>query len=93
MKPLSDVPIQNQARAMKQVRAAQNRIATSYKERDELMVAFAVSNSVSRHDMAAAAGLAKSRVDQIIRETYLRDATNQSRAAVARTKRHLRSDM
>jgi RHS repeat-associated protein len=55
---------------MRELRAAQNKAAAGFRERDDLMTAWALSNSLSRQDMALATGLAKSRVDQIIRETY-----------------------
>ncbi len=74
---------------MLRLREAQNRIASGYRERDEIMVALAMSNSLSRPDMAIATGLAKSRVDQIIRETYERDRALAARAMTARMARHL----
>jgi hypothetical protein len=68
--PLRDLPLDSQAEGMRQLRAAHNRAAMGYRERDGLMTAWALSNSLSRQDMAVATGLVKSRVDQIIRETY-----------------------
>jgi hypothetical protein len=55
---------------MRDLRAMHNEIPLGYQKRDGQMAAWALSNSLSREDMAIATGLAKSRVDQIIRETY-----------------------
>ena len=78
--PIQDVPLDSQAESMRLLRAAHNQAAIGYRERDGLMTAWALSNSLSRQDMAVATGLAKSRVDQIIRETY-----EHERALTART--------
>ena len=56
---------------MRALRAIHNEIPLGYQKRDGQMTAWALSNSLSREDMASATGLAKSRVDQIIRESYL----------------------
>jgi galactose-1-phosphate uridylyltransferase len=56
------------SRARRELRELSNGIASAYRRRDELIQALALSNSLSREDMARATGLAKSRVDQIIRE-------------------------
>lgn len=89
--PIPDVPVDRQSREMRRLRDAHNRIALGYRERDEIMVALTLSNSLSRHDMALATGLAKSRVDQIIRETYETDRAEVAQAAMARVARHLPS--
>lgn len=68
--PVADVSADSQAEKMRELRAAHNKAVLGYRERDGLMVAWALSNTLSRADMARAAGLAKSRVDQIIRESY-----------------------
>jgi hypothetical protein len=47
------------------------------------MAAWALSNSLSREDMAIATGLAKSRVDQIIRESYLASGSGKVDALIA----------
>ena len=52
------------------------------------MTAWALSNSLSRQDMAVATGLAKSRVDQIIRETYELERSLSARACAQRVARH-----
>lgn len=53
---------------MGRLRELSNAIADGYRERDELLLALAASQTLSRRDMATACGLAKSRVDQIIAE-------------------------
>ena len=88
-KPVADVPLERQATAMRQLRAARNRVSAAYLERDELMAALGASNSLSRHDMAIATGLAKSRVDQIIRDTYARHRARMARGGEERAVRHL----
>ena len=80
---MPDVDLAAQAAEMQRLREAQNAISDGYLYRDELMVAFALSNSVSRLDMALATGLAKSRVDQIIRETHSRIRSQSARVASA----------
>ena len=47
------------------------------------MTAWALSNSLSREDMATATGLAKSRVDQIVRENYLASGSGKVDALMA----------
>lgn len=86
--PVPDVPLESQAEKMKELRAAQNRGASGYRERDHLMVAWALSNTLSRVDMAAAIGRAPSRVNQIIRDTASREAEKRTRELKARTDRH-----
>ena len=69
--PVPHVPIEVQAASMRALRALHNEIPLGYQKRDGQMTAWALSNSLSRQDMAIATGLAKSRVDQIVRERYL----------------------
>jgi hypothetical protein len=68
LRPLAHVPGAEQAERMHQLRAAQNRVAAAYIERDRLIASWARADRLSRHDMAVATGLAKTRIDQIIRE-------------------------
>ena len=75
---------------MRRLRAAHNQAALGYRERDGLMAAWALSNSLSRQDMAAATGLAKSRVDQIIREMYELERGLAARECADRVARHTR---
>lgn len=88
-RPIPDVPIEAQEAHMLELRHAQNRIADGHALRDSLMQAWALSNTLSRHDMALATGLAKSRVDQLIREAAERDIANRNAAARERGARHL----
>jgi hypothetical protein len=81
MDPVRGIPLDRQAASMRQLRAAHNRIADSFRERDLLMQAWALSHSLSRHDMAVATGLVKSRVDQIIRDLTLADTALKQKEA------------
>ncbi len=69
--PVPHVSLAAQAASMRRLRAMHNEIPLGYQRRDGQMTAWALSNSLSRADMAIATGLAKSRVDQIIRDNYL----------------------
>lgn len=73
---------------MRRLRAAQNAIADGYAARDELMLARATSNALSRRDMAIATGLAESRVNQIVRELAERYQHRRNLAAAERVARH-----
>jgi hypothetical protein len=87
--PVPHVPVQRQAEAMRELRAMHNQIPNGYLSRDRQMQAWALSSSLSRRDMAAATGLVKSRVDQIIRDLTLDDDARKAREAVERVRRHL----
>jgi hypothetical protein len=87
--PIRDVPLDIQAESMRRLRAAHNQAALGYRERDGLMTAWALSNSLSRQDMAVATGLAKSRVDQIIRETYEHERATTAQECAERVARHM----
>jgi hypothetical protein len=77
--PVPSISIESQEAKMKELRAAHNKAALGYRERDDLMTAWVLSNTLSRQDMARATGLAKSRVDQIVRETYLAERRHRQR--------------
>lgn len=68
---------------MRALRAIHNEIPLGYQKRDGQMTAWALTNSVSREDMAIATGLAKSRVDQIVRENYLASGSGKVDALMA----------
>jgi len=87
--PVPGVPLERQVEAMHELRAMHNQIPNGYLKRDRQMQAWALSNSLSRRDMAIATGLVKSRVDQIIRDLTLADQARKSREAVERVRRHL----
>lgn len=74
---------------MRELRELSNGVATAYRLRDKRMQALALSGSLSREDMARATGLAKSRVDQIIRELTEDDQRRRSEEAMERVRRHL----
>jgi len=80
---------ERQVASMRELRELSNGIASAYRRRDELMKALALSNSLSREDMARATGLAKSRVDQIIRELTEEDQRRRNAAALERVRRHM----
>jgi hypothetical protein len=83
-----NVSPESQAEKMRELRAAQNRGASGYRERDNLMVAWSLSNTLSRADMAVAIGRAPSRVNQIIRATAAREAEIRTQELHARAARH-----
>jgi len=80
--PLPHVPLEVQAASMRELRAMHNEIPLGYQRRDGQMTAWALSNSLSRHDMAIATGLAKSRVDQIVRDNYLASGSGRVHALI-----------
>lgn len=79
----------SQVASMRELRELSNGIATAYHRRDRRLQALACSGSLSREDMARATGLAKSRVDQIIRELTEQDQRRRNAEAVERVRRHL----
>lgn len=87
--PRPDIDPADQATHMRRLRAAHNAIADGYVHRDELMLAWATSNALSRRDMAIATGLAESRVNQIVRELAERYQHHRSLAAAERVARHM----
>src|SRR4051812_13930118 len=87
--PVPHVPIERQAQEMRELRAMHNQIPNGYLNRESQMQAWALTTSLSRRDMAIATGLVKSRVDQIVRDLTLGDASRRSREAVERVRRHL----
>ena len=87
--PVRGVPIETQAESMRKLRAMHNEIPNRTIDRDRQMQAWALSNSLSRQDMALAVGLAKSRVDQIIRDLTLLDQARNAREAYERLRRHM----
>ena len=80
---------ESQVASMRELRELSNGVATAYRHRDRRMQALALSGSLSREDMALATGLAKSRVDQIIRELAEEDARQRAVAARERISRHM----
>ena len=74
---------------MRELRKLQNDAATAFRMRDEAMAAWAVSNTLSREDMAVATGLVVSRVNQIVRSTYVRETESKAAAMREQALRHL----
>lgn len=81
-----------QAELMRELRALHNAIPQAQLARDRKMQAWALSNSLSRHDMARAVGLAKSRVDQIIRDLTLDDEARRGGELFSRLISHMPED-
>lgn len=92
-RPVPAVPVDRQAESMRKLRAMHNEIPNGFIRRDRQMQAWALSNSLSRQDMAVAVGLAKSRVDQIIRDLTLLDQARNAREAYERLRRHMPEDL
>jgi hypothetical protein len=88
-RPIPGVPVAVQEQHMRELRSAQNQIANGHAVRDGLMQAWAMSNTLSRHDMAVATELAKSRVDQLIREATERDVARRNTEAAERIRRQM----
>jgi hypothetical protein len=74
---------------MREIRVLSNNIAGAYRERDQLLAALALSQSLSRADMARAAGLSKPRIDQILYEVAIENARRQQAEGEARVRRHM----
>jgi len=87
--PVRDVPLDRQAEAMRELRAMHNEIPNGFIRRDRQMQAWALSNSLSRQDMAIAVGMHKSRVDQLIRDLTLADRAIKAQRALEQMRRHM----
>jgi len=82
-----------QAESMRNLRGLHNEIPNGYIKRDRQMQAWALSNSLSRHDMARAIGVHKTRVDQIVRELTLLDQERKAREIIARIRPHMPDEL
>jgi hypothetical protein len=73
-----------QATTMLRLRELENRGRQARFDRDDLIVANALSNSLSRPDMARAIGVSRSRIDQIINNhsALLQERRNAAGAAL-----------
>ena len=91
--PVRDVPLDRQAEAMRELRAMHNEIPNGFIRRDRQMQAWALSNSLSRQDMAIAVGMHKSRVDQIIRDLTLADCAIKAQRALEQMRRHMPEEL
>lgn len=91
--PVPGVPLERQAEAMHELRAMHNEIPRGFIGRDRQMQAWALSNSLSRQDMAIAVGIHKSRVDQIIRDLTLADRAIKAQRALERMRRHMPDEL
>jgi hypothetical protein len=91
--PVPGVSRKRQAEAMRELRAMHNEIPTGFIRRDRQMQAWALSNSLSRQDMAIAVGMHKSRVDQIIRDLTLADRAIKAQRALEQIRRHMPDEL
>jgi hypothetical protein len=91
--PVPGVPLERQAEAMRELRAIHNEIPNGFIRRDRQMQAWALSNSLSRPDMAIAVGMHKSRVDQIIRDLTLADRAIKAQRALEQIRRHMSDEL
>lgn len=91
--PVPGVPLNRQAEAMRELRAMHNEIPHGHIRRDRQMQAWALSNSLSRQDMAIAVGIHKSRVDQIIRDLTLADRAITARRVLEQIRRHMPEEL
>ncbi len=91
--PVPGVPLERQAEAMRELRAMHNEIPRGFIRRDRQMQAWALSNSLSRQDMAIAVDMHKSRVDQIIRDLTLADRAVKAQRALERMRRHMPDEL
>ncbi len=73
---------------MREIRELSNDIAGAHRQRDQRLAALALSNSLSRADMATAAGLSKARIDQILFEVAEGDRQRKNLEAEERVRRH-----
>jgi DNA-directed RNA polymerase specialized sigma subunit len=79
-----------QVESMREIRELSNGIASAHRERDQRLAALALSNGLSRTDMARAAGLSKARIDQILFEVAEEDRRRKNVEAEERVRRHSR---
>lgn len=77
-----------QVESMREIRDLSNGIASAHRERDQRLAALALSNSLSRTDMARAAGLSKPRIDQILFEVAEENQRLKNVEAEERVRRH-----
>lgn len=84
-----DTAVEDQRQILRELRALQNAIPMAQMARDDRLMALSLSGAVSRRDMAAACGLNKSRIDQIIAEHAVRLQADEDAAAAERVRRHL----
>jgi hypothetical protein len=80
---------ERQVEAMREIRELSNGIAAAHRERDQRLAALALSSSLSRVDMARAAGLTKARIDQILFEVAEQDRRRKQVEGEERVRRHM----
>lgn len=92
-RPVPNVPPEVQAERMTELRLLHNTVPNGYIRRDRELQRLALSNSLSRQDMAIAIGVHKSRVDQIIRDLTLLDDARKTREAIERIRPHMPDEL
>lgn len=80
---------QEQARSLRELRGLENAGRAARWQRDDRLVALALSNSVSRTDMARAIGVSRSRIDQLIAAHHQQLQEARADAAREQVARHL----
>jgi hypothetical protein len=80
---------ESQAASLRELRALENAGRSATWLRNDHMLALALSNSVSRPDMARAIGVSPSRVDQLIAAHHKRLADKRTSALREQAQRHL----
>jgi hypothetical protein len=79
---------ESQAESMRELRALENAGRAARWLRDDRLVALAMSNSLSRPDMARSIGMSRPRVDQLIADHYKRLQDERTAELLARAVRH-----
>jgi hypothetical protein len=85
------VDAERQAESMHRLRELENRGRRAEYERNDLLCALALSNSLSRPDMGRAIGVSRSRIDQLIRHHYELVQDRKATAAAEQIARHMPS--
>lgn len=80
---------ERQAESMRRLRELENRGRQAEYDRNDLLCALALSNSLSRPDMARSIGVSRSRVDQLIRDHYSLVLDRRAAAAITQFARHM----
>jgi hypothetical protein len=80
---------ESQAESMRRLRDLENRGRQTEYDRNDLLCALALSNSLSRPDMARSIGVSRSRIDQLIRSHWQLLQSRKDAEATERVARHM----
>jgi hypothetical protein len=80
---------ERQAESMRHLRELENRGRQAEYDRNDLLCALALSNSLSRPDMGRAIGVSRSRIDQLIHSHYQLLQDRKAAAAAEQVARHM----